>query len=189
MHSISRSSLPVVDMPKSFTPPKSSLTILPCDAEKLADLLRPGGVVCITGAGISTASGIPDYRGPNGSYSKGHVPVQHMEFLTNEEKRKRYWARSLIGYRYFDSRKPNTAHFALAALQKAGFVKGIVTQNVDTLHTKAGSSPVIDLHGTNDKVECQSCGAQQRCVCSQMLGAVACVCVRELVCVCVCVCG
>ena len=96
------------------------------------------------------------------SYSKGHVPMQHSEFVMSEDKRKRYWARSLVGYRYFDSRKPNSAHYDLAALQQAGFVGGIITQNVDTLHTQAGSTHVIDLHGTNDKVACQSCGATQR---------------------------
>eukprot|EP00277_Geminigera_cryophila_P002186 CAMPEP_0179423728 /NCGR_PEP_ID=MMETSP0799-20121207/11179_1 /TAXON_ID=46947 /ORGANISM="Geminigera cryophila, Strain CCMP2564" /LENGTH=316 /DNA_ID=CAMNT_0021198071 /DNA_START=35 /DNA_END=985 /DNA_ORIENTATION=+ len=150
------------DAPASFAPPKSATAINPNDAQRLADFLRPGGVLCITGAGISTESGIPDYRGPNGSYSKGHVPMQHMEFMTQEEKRKRYWARSLIGYRYFYSRKPNTAHFDLAALQKAHFVRGLITQNVDTLHTQAGSSSVIDLHGANDTVACQSCGATEK---------------------------
>lgn len=148
--------------PASFAPPASSLAISAADAARLADFLRPGGVVCITGAGISTASGIPDYRGPNGSYSKGHVPVQHMEFLTQEERRKRYWARSLVGYRYFYSRKPNSAHLDLAALEQVRLVRGIITQNVDTLHTRAGSENVIDLHGRNDTVECQSCGAMQR---------------------------
>lgn len=88
--------------------------------------------------------------------------MQHAEFMASEEKRKRYWARSLLGYRYFDSRKPNSAHFDLVELQKAGLVGGIITQNVDTLHTQAGSTSVVDLHGTNDKVACQSCGATQR---------------------------
>ena len=88
--------------------------------------------------------------------------MQHAEFIGSEEKRKRYWARSLLGYRYFDSRKPNSAHFDLVELQKAGLVGGIITQNVDTLHTQAGSTAVVDLHGTNDNVACQSCGATQR---------------------------
>ena len=146
--------------PSSFAPPASETAVSAHDARLLADFIAPGGVVCVTGAGISTASGIPDYRSARGSYSKGHVPVQHMEFLSNEEKRKRYWARSLAGYKYFASRQPNSAHFAVAALQAAGLVTGVITQNVDQLHTHAGSGNVIDLHGTNDKVECQSCGAR-----------------------------
>ena len=132
------------------------------DVERLCDFLRGGNVVCVTGAGISTESGIPDYRGANGSYNKGHVPMQHMEFLKEEEKRKRYWARSLVGYRYFFSRKPNSAHLDLAALESVGLIRGVITQNVDLLHTQAGSSNVIDLHGTNDKVACQSCGATRQ---------------------------
>jgi hypothetical protein len=157
---------PELHAPASFAPPPGASSVSTADAARLADFLRrkegESGVVCITGAGISTASGIPDYRGPNGSYSKGHVPVQHMEFLTLEERRKRYWARSLLGYRYFYSRKPNAAHFDLAALEQACLVRGIITQNVDTLHTQAGSTGVIDLHGTNDTVQCQSCGATER---------------------------
>ena len=148
-------------VPSSFAPPASETAVSAHDARLLADFIAPGGVVCVTGAGISTASGIPDYRSARGSYSKGHVPVQHMEFLSKEEKRKRYWARSLAGYKYFASRKPNSAHFAVAALQAAGLVTGVITQNVDQLHTHAGSENVIDLHGTNDQVECQSCGARQ----------------------------
>ncbi|CAM9172162.1 unnamed protein product, partial [Ectocarpus fasciculatus] len=115
-------------------------------------------VICITGAGISTRSGIPDYRGPNGSYGKGHKPMQHHDFVTKESARKRYWSRSIIGIKTVMNAEPNGAHRALFDLQQRGIVKSIVTQNVDGLHQKAGSTDVIDLHGRIDGVSCISCG-------------------------------
>ena len=114
-------------------------------------------VVSITGAGISTESGIPDYRSPNGSYSKGHKPMVHNQFISDELSRKRYWARSSVGWKSFSNAKPNHAHISLARLEQSNFLKHIITQNVDQLHQKAGSRNVIDLHGRNDIVSCLSC--------------------------------
>ena len=94
------------------------------------------------------------------SYSKGHVPIQHREFVSDQSKRRRYWARSYVGYGYFSRARPNAAHFAVSALQERGLLRGgIITQNVDGLHSAAGASGVLDLHGRIDEVECLNCGA------------------------------
>lgn len=131
--------------------------------EELAHFLRgKNKVVCITGAGCSTNSGIPDYRGENGSYKKGHKPMMHQEFVVSAAHRKRYWGRSLLGWKSFHAAKPNDAHYALANLESMGILSMIITQNVDRLHQKAGSVNVIDLHGRNDRVVCLSEG----CGCS-----------------------
>jgi NAD-dependent SIR2 family protein deacetylase len=116
-------------------------------------------LLSITGAGISTDSGIPDYRGPNGSYRKGHKPITHSEFLHQEESRQRYWARSMIGFSRLSLAKPNLAHLSLVELEKRGKLRNIITQNVDRLHQKAGSKSVVDLHGRIDEVICLSCSA------------------------------
>lgn len=118
-------------------------------------------LVALTGAGVSTDSGIPDYRGPNGSYSRGHKPVQHAEFVGDHAHRQRYWARSMLGWRPFSAARPNSAHRALARLQAHGALFEIITQNVDGLHQRAGSHPdsVLDLHGRVDAVRCTGCGA------------------------------
>ena len=116
-------------------------------------------LVVLTGAGISTASGIPDYRSPQGSYSRGHKPIQNMEFIKSESKRRRYWARSFVGWKYFSRARPNLAHLALAELETCGRLDGgVVTQNVDGLHSQAGQSTVVDLHGRIDEVHCLGCG-------------------------------
>uniref|UniRef100_A0A0G4HR52 Deacetylase sirtuin-type domain-containing protein n=1 Tax=Chromera velia CCMP2878 TaxID=1169474 RepID=A0A0G4HR52_9ALVE len=115
-------------------------------------------IVVISGAGCSTESGLPDYRGPLGSYRKGHKPIKHDEFVKQEPARKRYWARSMMGYRAFSSARPNEAHVSIARLEVAGLVDGVITQNVDGLHQKAGSSQVVDLHGRTDRVLCLNCG-------------------------------
>lgn len=115
-------------------------------------------IVAVTGAGISTESGIPDYRGENGSYKKGHKPMIHSDFVSKETSRKRYWARSMLGYNAFSLSKPNNAHIALARLEYNGYIDSVITQNVDRLHQKAGSKEVCDLHGRNDKVGCIHCG-------------------------------
>ncbi|KAG5178398.1 silent information regulator protein Sir2 [Tribonema minus] len=119
----------------------------------------PGPVVALTGAGISTDSGIPDYRGPNGSYSRGHKPMKHDEFMGSHRNRQRYWSRSTVGWQWFSAARPNDAHRALAALEAAGKISGVITQNVDMLHQRAGSAAVVDLHGVNSRVVCMGCGA------------------------------
>lgn len=131
-------------------------------AQALADFLaegraRGGGAVVLTGAGLSTESGIPDYRSPEGSYSKGHKPMVHADFVKRPTQRARYWARSLKGFNVFARSRPNLAHRALAALEREGFVRDVITQNVDRLHQRAGSRRVLDLHGRGDWVECLSC--------------------------------
>lgn len=114
-------------------------------------------LVVITGAGVSTSSGIPDYRGPQGSYKSGHKPMVHQDFVKSENARKRYWARSMLGWSTFSQARCNGAHFALANLESRGVVSTVITQNVDRLHQKAGSRLVIDLHGRNDRVSCMTC--------------------------------
>jgi NAD-dependent SIR2 family protein deacetylase len=116
-------------------------------------------IVCVTGAGISTASGIPDYRGENGSYKKGHKPMIHSDFISKESSRKRYWTRSMAGYKYLAQASPNLAHHSLRSLEEMGILRHIITQNVDGLHQKAGSKGVLDLHGRIGEVKCLSCAA------------------------------
>ncbi len=110
----------------------------------------------LTGAGCSTASGIPDYRDANGDW-KRQQPVQFQSFMGDPLMRARYWARSLIGWRSFGSAGPNDAHVALAELEQVGRVGLLVTQNVDGLHQAAGSRRVTDLHGRLDRVVCLMC--------------------------------
>ncbi|KAG6398543.1 hypothetical protein SASPL_140008 [Salvia splendens] len=114
-------------------------------------------LVVLTGAGISTESGIPDYRSPNGAYSTGFRPITHQEFMRSSRARRRYWARSYAGWRKFTTAQPGPAHIALASLEKAGRVKFMMTQNVDRLHHRAGSNP-LELHGTVYVVACTNCG-------------------------------
>ena len=111
----------------------------------------------LTGAGCSTASGIPDYRDEAGAW-KHKPPVQFQEFVGSHATRQRYWARSLVGWARVAAARPAAAHKALAALEKSGAVGALVTQNVDGLHQKAGSESVIDLHGRLDTVLCLECG-------------------------------
>lgn len=114
----------------------------------------------ITGAGISTGSGIPDYRDRNGNW-KRQPPIMHQDFINSESVRKRYWARSLIGWRFFGSAKPNASHKLLADLESAGYIQLLVTQNVDGLHQRAGSKKVLDLHGRIDTIRCLDCSSNQ----------------------------
>jgi NAD-dependent SIR2 family protein deacetylase len=109
----------------------------------------------LTGAGMSTDSGIPDYRGPDSPPSN---PMTIRQFTSDAEFRQRYWARNHLGWRHMDQTLPNAGHRALAALERAGLVRGVITQNVDLLHSKAGSSVVVDLHGTYARVVCLDCG-------------------------------
>mgnify|MGYP000885700571 CR=1 FL=1 len=110
----------------------------------------------LTGAGCSTASGIPDYRDANGEW-KNRPPVQFQDFMSSEATRRRYWARSLVGFRRVAAAAPSLAHTSLANLEAGGAVGALVTQNVDGLHQRAGSRAVIDLHGRLDAVRCMSC--------------------------------
>jgi NAD-dependent SIR2 family protein deacetylase len=111
----------------------------------------------LTGAGCSTDSGIPDYRDSAGEW-KRRPPIRYQEFVGNEYARKRYWARSLAGFRRMRLARPNDAHHALATLERRGRIVQLVTQNVDGLHHAAGSENVIDLHGRIDTVRCLGCG-------------------------------
>ncbi|UYF99188.1 NAD-dependent protein deacetylase [Halomonas sp. GD1P12] len=111
----------------------------------------------ITGAGVSTDSGIPDYRDANGQW-KCSPPVQHADFMGNLHVRRRYWARALIGFKALGSAQVGGSHRVLAELEARGFVEMLVTQNVDRLHQRAGSKRVVDLHGRADTVSCMRCG-------------------------------
>lgn len=117
-------------------------------------------VLVLTGAGISTDSGIPDYRDSNGNW-KRKQPVQHQEFMQCPATRQRYWARSLVGWPIMQKAQPNLAHHKIAELENNGLLSMIVTQNVDRLHQKAGSDTVIDLHGRADELVCMSCGYRE----------------------------
>jgi len=112
-------------------------------------------IAVLTGAGVSTDSGIPDYRG---SGAPVRTPMTFQQFLASARFRQRYWAGSHLGWKRFDSAKPNDGHRALVELELAGRVDGIITQNVDGLHLRAGSLRVVDLHGTVDTVRCLLCG-------------------------------
>ncbi|MEV0061015.1 NAD-dependent protein deacetylase [Nocardia sp. NPDC050718] len=124
--------------------------------ERAAELLAGRRVVVISGAGLSTDSGIPDYRGPD---SPPRTPMTYQQFVGDAEFRQRYWARNHLGWRRMDAARPNQGHRAVAALERAGVVSGVITQNVDLLHTKAGARRVIDLHGTYARVCCLRCTA------------------------------
>lgn len=112
------------------------------------------------GAGISTASGIPDYRDAAGEWKRS-PPMEHRRFMGSHAARQRYWARALVGFRILGDARPNAAHQALARLEALGHVRGMITQNVDGLHQRAGSRRVIDLHGRADRVRCMGCGASR----------------------------
>ncbi|ARU06922.1 NAD-dependent deacetylase [Comamonas serinivorans] len=111
----------------------------------------------LSGAGLSTASGIPDYRDAQGAWKRA-APIHHQDFMAHAATRQRYWARSLIGWPVFRQARPNAAHQALARLEAAGQVGVVITQNVDGLHQAAGSQAVIDLHGRLDTTVCMGCG-------------------------------
>ena len=122
---------------------------------ELVALLTGRRFAVLTGAGISTDSGIPDYRGPDSPPSN---PMTIRQFTGDPVFRQRYWARNHVGWRHMADTLPNAGHRALVALERAGLVTGIITQNVDLLHTKAGSATVVNLHGTYAQVVCLSCG-------------------------------
>jgi NAD-dependent deacetylase sirtuin 4 len=126
--------------------------------DELVTLLRGKRVVALTGAGCSTESGIPDYRGPD-TPPRTRPPIQHREFVDRPDARRRYWARSVLGWPRLAAAEPNAGHRALAVLEHAGIVTGMITQNVDGLHGRAGSREVVELHGALARVRCLACGA------------------------------
>jgi NAD-dependent SIR2 family protein deacetylase len=122
-------------------------------------IARHTNVLLLTGAGISTASGIPDYRDRDG-VRRGKAPVQGPDFRACDAVRKRYWARSMVGWPVLDGAQPNAGHRAVAELQAMGKLAAIVTQNVDGLHHRAGSSNIVELHGNIHAVACVECGVR-----------------------------
>ncbi|MGY1591249.1 NAD-dependent protein deacetylase [Geodermatophilus sp. SYSU D00708] len=129
----------------------------PAGLDSLADLVGDGDVVVLSGAGLSTDSGIPDYRGASGSLRR-HTPMTYQTFLRDPRGRHRYWARSFVGWRQIRAARPNAGHRAVADLQDAGLVSGVITQNVDGLHQAAGARDVVELHGGLDRTVCLACG-------------------------------
>lgn len=126
--------------------------------QELVRTMRAGRTMVLTGAGCSTDSGIPDYRGP-GTRNRARNPITFQQYTRDDHTRRRYWARSAVGWPKIRDAEPNATHHALARLQGAGFVDSLVTQNVDRLHTKAGSEGAIELHGALADVICLECGA------------------------------
>nr|WP_239073535.1 Sir2 family NAD-dependent protein deacetylase [Cellulomonas denverensis] len=126
----------------------------PADADQVVQLLRGRRLAVLTGAGVSTDSGIPDYRGPD---SPPRTPMTYQQFVGDEAFRRHYWARNHVGWRFMHRTEPNAGHRALAAMEAHGIVLGVITQNVDLLHEEAGSRRVIDLHGRYDRVICLRC--------------------------------
>lgn len=120
-----------------------------------AEILAGRRIAVLTGAGMSTDSGIPDYRGAGAPV---RTPMTYSQFLADEPYRKRYWAGSHLGWERFAQARPNLGHETLAQLEEDGSVTGVITQNVDGLHVRAGSRRVVDLHGSMDRVRCLHCG-------------------------------
>ncbi|MEV1049074.1 NAD-dependent protein deacetylase [Streptomyces sp. NPDC049916] len=144
---------PTLSWTPAEAPPPGSTDLRP-----VVQALSAGGVLVLSGAGISTESGIPDYRGEGGSLSR-HTPMTYQDFTADAGARRRYWARSHLGWRTFGGARPNTGHRAVAAFGRHGLLSGVITQNVDGLHQAAGSEGVVDLHGRLDRVVCLACGA------------------------------
>lgn len=130
----------------------------PADAriQSLLHWLKERSFVVLTGAGISTGSGIPDYRDAEG-VRRGRQPMMFQEFLNTPEARRRYWARAMLGWPKVRAARPNAAHEAVARLQRSGMIAGVITQNVDGLHDQAGSHDVVELHGSLHWVLCLDC--------------------------------
>jgi NAD-dependent protein deacetylase/lipoamidase len=132
----------------------------PVDEEifRLAELLdRSRRILVFTGAGISTASGIPDYRGPNGVW-KTSTPIYYQTFMRDPEARLEAWQRGAAGRAVLAAAEPNAVHHAVADLERSGKVELVVTQNIDGLHRDAGTQRIVEIHGTTREIECQSCG-------------------------------
>ena len=129
----------------------------PADVDALACLVADGDAVVLSGAGLSTESGIPDYRGPTGA-ARPSSPMTYQTFTGDPLARRRYWARSHLGWRLMAAAEPNDGHRAVTALQRSGLLRGVITQNVDGLHTRAGTRDVVELHGDLATVVCLDCG-------------------------------
>ena len=136
-----------------MTASPSSLVDGPVD--EALDLLASRPLVVLTGAGCSTDSGIPDYRGKGAPV---RTPMTAEQFLSSDSARRRYWVGSHLGWQAFAAAEPNGGHRALASLEQSGVATGVVTQNVDGLHVRAGSRRVVELHGTMRRVFCTHCG-------------------------------
>lgn len=128
--------------------------------DRLAELMRGRCGIVLSGAGISTESGIPDYRGPSSRKRRGR-PILYREFMGDPTARTRYWARSMVGWPQMTAVEPNEGHRAVAALEEADVISGVITQNVDGLHQAAGSREVVELHGSLAEVQCTECGAAE----------------------------
>lgn len=126
----------------------------------LVDVVERGDVVVLSGAGLSTESGIPDYRGPSGA-SRRHTPMTYQSFVNDARARNRYWARSYLGWPQIAAAVPNAGHRAVAALERAGLLASVITQNVDGLHQAAGARSVLELHGGLDRTVCLHCGDRE----------------------------
>lgn len=142
------------------TPPTPPAQALDDVVKQFREAQGHGGVMVLTGAGVSTDSGVPDYRGPQGSLSR-HRPMTYQEFRHDSAAAHRYWARSFVGWRVMDQARPNPTHYALVELEKAGYVAGVVTQNVDGLHKQAGTRNLVTLHGDMETVVCLTCGHRE----------------------------
>jgi NAD-dependent deacetylase len=128
------------------------------DLAAVRGLMENGGGVALTGAGVSTPSGVPDFRSPGGLWSR-YRPVEFQEFLASEDARRRYWRYKRETYASFSGARPNAVHEAVARWEARGLLSGVITQNIDGLHQDAGSRNVVELHGSNRRVACLSCAA------------------------------
>ena len=136
-------------------PAELSSPLVEAAVTQAVDALRGRRIAVLTGAGVSTDSGIPDYRGEGAPV---RTPMTFQQFLSSADYRKRYWAGSHLGWKTFVAAGPNAGHRAIAQLESAGIAGGVITQNVDGLHLQAGSQRVVDLHGSLDRVRCLTCG-------------------------------
>lgn len=127
------------------------------DLAALVALLADRRLLVLTGAGCSTESGIPDYRGPE-TRRRARNPLRYRQFVDQPDARRRYWARAVVGWERFHASEPNPAHYALARLEANRRIDGLITQNVDRLHHRAGSRDVVELHGALEEVSCLACG-------------------------------
>ena len=130
--------------------------LIPVSFGPLADLIAAGNALILSGAGLSTESGIPDYRGPTG-LARRATPMTYQTFTGSAAARRRYWARSHLGWQHIGQAAPNRGHRAVAELGQRGLLAGIITQNVDGLHQAAGAAGVTELHGSLHRVTCLGC--------------------------------